>query len=148
MEVEVKRSQPPNPFELENLEPRILLSGDHLSEAVQATVHDEMDPSGMIPEPAAIRRHATRIRPYRPGNRRAGLDHLAYRAQPRTCSGLLAAKAVRSAFFGCILPAHAESADGAKGFAGASCLPARRDDLSTFTSSRKQKQMPPAGRAT
>ncbi|MFC1869156.1 LEPR-XLL domain-containing protein, partial [Thermodesulfobacteriota bacterium] len=39
----MKRSQPPNPFELENLEPRILLSGDPLVGMVDAIAPDEPD---------------------------------------------------------------------------------------------------------
>ncbi|MBW1860844.1 MAG: LEPR-XLL domain-containing protein, partial [Deltaproteobacteria bacterium] len=39
----MKRSQPPNPFELENLEPRILLSGDPLVGIVDSIAPDELD---------------------------------------------------------------------------------------------------------
>ena len=39
----MKRSQPPNPFELENLEQRILLSSDAAAGAVQAIAPDEVD---------------------------------------------------------------------------------------------------------
>ncbi|MFC1891596.1 LEPR-XLL domain-containing protein, partial [Thermodesulfobacteriota bacterium] len=39
----MKRFQPPNPFELENLEPRILLSGDPLVGMVDAIAPDEPD---------------------------------------------------------------------------------------------------------
>ncbi|MFC1869575.1 LEPR-XLL domain-containing protein, partial [Thermodesulfobacteriota bacterium] len=39
----MKRSQPPNPFELENLESRILLSGDPLVGMVDSIVPDEPD---------------------------------------------------------------------------------------------------------
>ena len=40
----MKRSAPPNLFELENLEPRILLSGDPLLGAVQIGAPGELDP--------------------------------------------------------------------------------------------------------
>jgi hypothetical protein len=39
----VKRSQPPNPFELEGLEQRILLSGDSLSAGIRAIAPDDLD---------------------------------------------------------------------------------------------------------
>ncbi len=40
----MKRSQPPNPFELENLEQRVMLSGDPLVGGLQAIAPDELDP--------------------------------------------------------------------------------------------------------
>ena len=39
----MKRSQPPNPFELEGLEQRILLSGDSLSAGIRAIAPDDLD---------------------------------------------------------------------------------------------------------
>ncbi len=39
----MKKSQPPNRFDLENLEQRILLSGDSLSAATRAIAPDDLD---------------------------------------------------------------------------------------------------------
>ena len=43
----MKRIRPQNPFELENLEPRILLSSDSLVGAVHATALEKFDPLDM-----------------------------------------------------------------------------------------------------
>ncbi len=45
----MKRSEPPNPFELEQLEERILLSGDPLSGSVQAIAPAALDSFAMDP---------------------------------------------------------------------------------------------------